>query len=228
MNYLLGTGFYPHEGAREVRDRWEGNVGWWADPSPARIVTVSVACPKGRCKSSDWAYGDWVVLPGNLGHVGDLLNGSKPHEFCGWSAAVMALAMIAYNGELDFVYLEEDALAFGPWVERMYAELGDGQFAFGRKMQGPPYMACSQSLFIVRHAFIPRFVATYLSLGKDGDPENLPETKFHRIEERFPVECRRLSFTVDRERSLPYDAEVWSAQKFTPDELEELRKRGMI
>jgi len=226
MNYLLGTGFYPHEGAREARWRWGDNLLRYAKPGPKRTVTIAVGMKELALETG--SFGDWIRLDRNLGHVGDLLNGSKPHEFCGWSASVLALAMIAYAGELDFVYLEEDALAFGPWVERMYAELGDGQFAFGRKMQGPPYMACSQSLFIVRHAFIPRFVATYLSLGKDGDPENLPETKFHRIEERFPVECRRLSFTVDRERPLPYDADVWSAQKFSPDELEELRKRGMI
>lgn len=226
MNYLLGTGYYPHPHAIEERFRWEQNVAFTAKPEPSRIVTISVGQNEPPLIGEDPV--NWVALPNNLGHVGDLLNGSKPHEFCGWSAAVLALAMIAYAGELDFVYLEEDALAFGPWVERMYAELGDGQFAFGRKMESPPYMACSQSLFIVKHAFIPRFVSTYLSLGRDGDPENLPETKFHRIEERFPAECRRLSFTVDRERPLPYDAEVWSAQKFSPDELEELRKRGMI
>lgn len=225
MKYLLGTGFYPHEGAAKARVRWSANVARIAKPKPQRIVTIAVGMNENNY-IRDW--GDWLYLPGNLGHVGDLLNGSKPHEFCGWSASMLALAMLAYAGELDFVYLEEDALAFGPWVQRMYAELGDGQFAFGRKMQSAPWMACSQSLFIVRHAFIPRFVSTYLSLGKDGDPENLPETKFQRIEERFPAECRRLSFTVDRERPLPYDSEVWSAQKFTADELEELRKRNLI
>lgn len=223
MNYLLGTGYYPHLGAHEARERWLCNVGEYAYPEPQAIMTLAVGM------KFPYMVGEHtIVLKNNLGHVGDLLNGSKPHEFCGWSASVLALAMIAYAGELDFVYLEEDALAFGPWVERMYAELGDGQFAFGRKMQSAPWMACSQSLFIVRHAFIPRFVSTYLSLGKDGDPENLPETKFQRIEERFPAECRRLSFTVDRERPLPYDAEVWAAQKFTAEELEELRKRNLI
>lgn len=227
MNYLLGTGFYPHAGAIPSRARWRDNVTKYAKPEPRRIVTIGVGAEDSPYTQYD-AFGWWVSLPRNLGHVGDLLNGSKPHEFCGWSASMLAMALIAYAGELDYCYLEEDALAFGPWVERMYAELGDGQFAFGRKMQSPPWMACSQSLFIVRHAFIPRFVSTYLSLGKDGDPENLPETKFQRIEERFPVECRRLSFTVDRERPLPYDADVFSAQKFTADELEELKKRNLI
>ena len=223
MNYLLGTGYYPHEGAEDARARWNLNVGCYAKPAPATIVTLGVGMTP--------PYPMWyhfIHTPGNLGHVGDLLNNSKPHKYCGWSASVLALAMIAYAGELDFVYLEGDALAFGPWVQQMYAELGDGQFAFGKKMQSPPWMACSQSLFVVRHAFIPTFVSTYLGLGTDNDPENLPETKFARIEERFPAECRRLSFTVDRERPLPYDAPVWSAQKFTPDELAELKRRNLI
>lgn len=224
MNYLLGTGYYPHEGAEAARARWNNNVSRFARPSPQVIFTVGVDTDKEPLIQE----GEWISLPGNLGHVGDLLNGKKPHQFCGWSAAVCSLAMLAYTGELDFVYQECDCLAFGPWVKQLYAELGDGQFAFGRKMQGPPWMACSQSLFIIRHAFIPTFVKSYLMLGTDGHPENLPETKFALIEERFPNECRRLSFTVDRERPLPYDAPVWSAQKFTPEELEELRKRGLI
>lgn len=195
-------------------------------------MTIAVDCGDDRALEGDggiiYPFNNWARLSGNLGHVGDLLHGKKHHQFCGWSASVLALAMIAYAGELDFVYLEEDALAFGPWVTQMYSELGDGQFAFGKKMQSPPWMACSQSLFIVRHAFIPTFVKCYLMLGTDGNAENLPETKFQAIEERFPNECRRLSFTVDRERPLPYDAPVWSAQKFTPDELEELKNRKLI
>jgi len=225
MNYLLGTGYYPHGGSVEARIRWSANVAKYTNPRPQRIFTLAVGIGEnGYLNDGD----DWLYFKNNLGHVGDLLNNSKPHKYCGWSASVLALAMIAYAGELDFVYLEGDALAFGPWVQQMYAELGDGQFAFGKKMQSPPWMACSQSLFVVRHAFIPTFVSTYLGLGTDNDPENLPETKFARIEERFPAECRRLSFTVDRERPLPYDAPVWSAQKFTPDELAELKRRNLI
>ena len=225
MNYLLGTGYYPHEGAQEARVRWSHNVSR-ANPAPRKIVTLAVGMsdPNNHLRDDD----SWLYLPGNLGHVGDLLNGSKPHQFCGWSAAVLSLAMIAYTGELDFVYLEQDALAFGPWVEQLYAELGNAHFAFGKKMESPPWMACSQSLFIVRHSFIPVFVKSYLMLGTDGNPENLPETKFQLIEERFTTACRRLSFTVDRERPLPYDAPVFSAQKFTETELAELSKRGLI
>ena len=224
MNYLLGTGYYGHPGSEVTRLRWCENVKRYAQPQPNRITTLCVGgliCPNG-------AHGECIDLDGNPGHVGQLLSGEKPHDFCGWSASVLALAMIAYCNETDFVYLEEDALAFGPWVQKLYEELGDGDFAFGHTMTSPPYMACSQSLFIVRHRFIPQFVATYIQLGKDGDPENLPETKFLRIEEKFPAKCRRLSFTVDRERPLPYDAPVWSAQKFTQDELAELRNRGLI
>lgn len=227
MNYLLGTGaFRDDHAAFAMRARWETCVlRTFASTPPEAIVTLAVGDAH---PPEHYHLGQWLRLPGNLGHVGDLLNGSRPHKFCGWSAAVIQLAMTAYCAELDFMYLEEDCLAFGPWVQQTYADLGDGQFVFGRKMTSAPWMQCSQSLFLIRHAWIPTFVHAYLGMGKDGDPDNLPETKFARIEEMFPAECRRLSFGVDRERPLPYDAPVWFAQKLTPEEMTELVRRGLV
>src|SRR5690606_28699715 len=144
-------------------------------------------------------YPNRINLAGNLGHVGDLIHGAKPHKICGWGASVCALAMIAYCAELDFIYKEQDCLAFGPCVSQMYQAMGDANMVFGRRMTTKPNMPCAQSLFLIRHKFIPNFVADYLSLGDESDKANTPEAKFVKIESLHPGKVRRLSFGYDRE-----------------------------
>lgn len=227
MNYTLGSGFYRDE---EFAKIWIENLMRHVSPPPNRIVIISVGGAKFP------ANGNWlweVRLPGNLGHVGELLKG-KDREFCGWSASILALAMIAYCNETDFLFLESDVLAFGPWVERAYQDMGDADMAFGGKMESEPFMACSQGLFLVRHRFIPTFVSGFIRMGSDsrlnsdGKTDNLPEDKFHRLREMFPHKIKSLSFGVDRMRPLPIDSPVWYAQHFTPEELDLLREKGLL
>lgn len=228
MKYLLGSSFF--DGGREFR-RDMARVWHWntlaARPTPSRIVIVAEGGSKVPIKSGDM---DVIELSGDLGHIGSHLNGSKKHEFTGWSASMCALAMIAYVDEADFIYKEEDCLAFGPWVEQMYADLGpDGDLVFGQAHRSPPWMECSQSLFLIRHRFIPQFVSMYLAMGKDGDVNNLGERKFTRMEERLgSTRIRRLTFGVDRERPLPFAAPVWYCQQLKSDELNQLKQLGLI
>jgi len=231
MKYLLGSGYYRPEnsGYDLFKYNWAENTAK-AAPAPNMVVII---CAGHEAPETVGAFHPIQALElrmgQNLGHVGDLLNGSKAYEFCGWSASVLALALLAYNAELDLLYKESDALAFGPWVERMYADMGDGDMVFGRKMNSPPYMACSQSLFLIRHRFLPAFVASYIAMGKDGDPHNLPETKFAKLEEIIGTDrIKRLSFGVDRERPIPWDDEVFFAQKWTDEELNEAKRRELI
>ena len=130
---------------------------------------------------------------------------------------------------LILIYKEEDCLAFGDCEDQLYTDMGDGDMAFGRRMTSEPWMECSQSLFIVRHAFIPQMVSAYLGMGKDGDVNNLGERKFQNLEARFGTHrIRRLTFGVDRERPLPFDAPVWFGQQFTNGEMEALKRRNLI
>ena len=142
---------------------------------------------------------------------------------------MLAGAMLAYTDESDFIYVEEDCLAFGPWVDRLYEDMGEAVMAFGLKHQSPPWMPCSQSLFIVRHSFIPTFVSTYLRMGRDGDVRTLGEQKFVIMEQQYgPTLIRRMSFGVDRERPIPWGAEVFYFQQPTKAELEEAATLGLI
>lgn len=227
MKYTLGSGYYKDEAFAKI---WVENLVKRATPSPNRIVVISVG------GASFPAAGTWfwqISLPGNLGHVGDLLKG-KDRDFCGWSASVLALAMIAYCNETDFIFIESDVLAFGPWVEQMYKDMGEGDMVFGGKMESEPFMYCAQGLFLVRHRFIPTFVSEFLRMGPDGQrdsegkTDNLPEDKFHRLREMFPDKIKTLSFGVDRMRPLPIDSPVWYAQHFTPEELNLLHEKGLL
>jgi hypothetical protein len=171
---------------------------------------------------------DVVSLSGDLGHIGSHLNKSVGYEFTGWSASMCALAMLAYTDCADFIYKEEDCLAFGPWVERLYADLGDKDLVFGRRMTSPPWQLCSQALFLCRHKFIPTMVSEYIALGRDGELGNTGENKFCKIEQKYPKRVGRHSLMCDRERPIPWDDPVWYAQQWKDDELDEARRRNLI
>lgn len=221
MRFLIGSSYFNNG----KRNQENVSVRWWrlvqkADPKPTRFVVISEA-------DSTFLWRDprleVVRLSGNLGHCGQLLSGEKPYAFSGWSITMLSLALMAYADEADFIYSEQDCLAFGPWVRQMYADLGDGDIVFGRRHDGPPWMPCSQSLFLVRHKAIPEFVAKYLSLGTDADKDNLGEHKFMKLMESWGQDrARMLSFGVDRCRPIPWDDRVFYFQQPTVDELLEV------
>jgi hypothetical protein len=168
-------------------------------------------------------------MDGDLGGPGELIHGKKDNELGAWSATMLTTAMLAYVNECDFVYVEEDCLAFGPWVKQLYTDLGDGGIAFGYKQLTDPYMPATGALFIVRRNFIPTFVSSYIEVGDDRDFNRLPEHRFCSIEEKFGgAIARRLSFGVDRERPIPWDNPVWYAQQISLEELEEFRRRNLV
>lgn len=232
MNFLLGTSYYRGgkggaEFRAEVMGHWCHRVSK-LDVAPQRVVVVCEgdSFPPPEVEKHRF---ETLMLPGNLGHCGDLLNGSKKSEFSGWSASMILLAMAAYTSECDFIYQESDCLTFGPIVQWTYDDLGDACMVFGRKMTSPPWQPCAQSWFLVRHQFIPTFVSTYLRLGGDNNVRSLGERKFVDIENRFGNSLvRRLSFGTDRERPIDWDAPVHYFQQPTREEIDEAKTRGLL
>jgi hypothetical protein len=214
MNYIIGSGYHR-------RCDWdEMMLGVWKANTERYSNNYYIM-------STDYSSGleGDIFLDNNVGHVGDLIKEGR-EGLCGWSASVCALAMIAYNCGRDFIYKEADCLWFG-WVpEKMYEDLGDRGMVFGAKMDAAPWMACAQSTFLIRHSFILDFLRGYLFLPHDKDM--LPEDKFVKLEENSPNNYGRISFGVDRMRPLPWDGEVWYAQQWTQEELDEAKKRGLI
>lgn len=224
MRFLLGTSVF--DGGKPERQAvtrlWVENIARM-DVKPSRVVVIG----EGGAKIPSF-LGDAVRLTGDLGHIhAHLDNGPKSHHaFTGWSASVLALAMLAYIDESDFIYRESDCLAFGPWVARMYRDCGNAGWVFGPKMTSAPWMACAQSLFLVKHGTIPHFVEQFLKRGDERERNRIGETRFVDMEKAIPA--ARLSFGVDRMRPIPWDDEVWYFQQPTPAELEEAKRRNLI
>lgn len=219
---FVGSGYFdtPGKHCAEFFRTWYANTAKIIPASDIHILSVGRSEP-----ASD--FGIWIELEGNLGHTHDLTNGRKPYEWCGWSMGFFTLAMLAYCNESDFCYKEQDCLAFGPWLDRMYSDLGNKNCVFGDSKHRDT-QACAQSLVLVRHYFIPEFVRLYLGTGDERIKENECELKFARLEKEHPDHFCRLSFGVDRDRPLPFDAEVWYAQHFTESEMLELIGRRLI
>jgi hypothetical protein len=229
MSYTIGSGYYcASKSAEEFSRIWIKNIELHANPFPKKIVVVSV---DGCHLPFDRPFLDEITLDGNLGHVHGLLGiegPKKDHEFCGWSGAVLATAMIAYCNETDFCWWEQDVLAFGDVIGQMYRDMGDRQMVFGGPMRSPPNMPCAQGLFLVRHRFIPTFVKSYIGKGSDASRVDLPEHKFASLARFFTSSITRLSFGVDRERPIPYTAPVFYCQHVSEAELAIMRTAGLI
>lgn len=226
--FLIGSSYFDN-GKNGQKFRQEFAHVWSANTARANPERVVVVCEAGSVRPNTGHNEQIISLSGDLGHCHDLIAKKKPHEFSGWSSSMVSLAMLAYTNEADFIFKEEDCLAFGDWVSQMYQDLRSGDLVFGYKHRSPPWMPCSQSLFLVRHRFIPEFVSTYLSLGGDNRTDNLGEHKFCKLESQFGINrIRRLSFGVDRERPIPYDARVFYAQQITPDELAKIRELKLV
>lgn len=194
-------------------------------PDPTRVVLVAEAGSKIPFALPD-NY-DVVNLSGDLGHVTDLECGRKKNEFAGWTAHMLALAMLAYCDEADFIYKESDCLAFGPCLEQMYIDMGVGEICFGHAQPVSPGFPSSQSLFLVKHSFIPAFVSAYISFG--GDAKIHGEHKMCQLRDKFGGgRVRQLSFGQDRCRPIEWHRKCLYIQQCYPEELAEMKSRNLI
>lgn len=228
--YVIGTGYYTRCGVRGdalawFYQLWLENTVKYAEPLAIYVLAG------GDGKLPKDAFGEkldcvviWTDILGDLGHCGQVLSGEKPYYFCGASATILTLAMLAYLNESDFIFKEQDVLAFGDYVATMYRELGDRGCIFGSQRG----QLCANSLFLVRHAAIPEFVRLYLGTPRENAPNQMGEIKYARLERERPDFFCRYSFGVDRERPFDVKAAVWYAQKFTTAELLTLRSAGLV
>lgn len=219
MNFTVGSGYYAS--GRELPGFpavWESRLSGCGAKS---IVVVGV----GGSKNPYSPLVQYVSLSGNLGYIGDIIGGLKPHSFCGWSAGMMALALIAYNNETDFIYVEQDCLVFGDWVNELYASLGGN---LGVVFGSNQLMECAQSLFLVRHSFIPTFVSDYIGQGPERSESNIPENKFSRLEKLKPESWGRFQFGYDRLRPFNPSDMAFYIQQVSNEDMVILKDSGLI
>jgi hypothetical protein len=226
MKYMIGSGYFDNHHAavpaRTMVRAWLASIRRYARPAPQRIVIVTAGGHNPLLLDSDI---ETIVCNGDLGN---LAAGTMHHDFAGWMPPVIITAMIAYNDEMDyFVFQEQDTIAVGPYIEQLRTDMGDGKMVIGRPISGMG-MAATQSLFMVRHDYIWKFVRDYLALGPDDNAHNRGEWKFHRMQMANPKDIRVTTLGPERDRPIPWDARVWYIQQPSLAEINEARARGLF
>lgn len=224
--YVIGTGYCNDCPANQVQfRRWLANTTRYAAPKRIYVIDAAdVVVPPYTLLAAPPQV-TWVPVE-NLGHIGD--KEVPPQQLLrGWSAGVLTGALLAYHCHADFIYKEQDTLAFGPWVQRMYQDLGDGDAVFGRLNTDPELRTLrAQSLFLVRQHAIPTFIRLYLDCS-GPDHVFLPEHKFTDIFDYQELVTKELSFGYDRSPG-DLDVEVFYSQRLTPEQIDYLQKKGRL
>lgn len=226
MPYLIGSGYFPNPcqliPAQEMAETWLACIRRYASPQPERILIVTAG---GYSPTLPGA--DILVCKGDLGNLSHKVAGQVNHDFAGWMPPMFIGAMVAYNEGLDYVFQEQDCIAFGPYIEQMYQDMGQKKAVIGGRVHGVGEPA-SQSLFLVRHAYIWQFLRDYLIEGPDDNEWNRGEKKFGRMRDKKPNEIGTLSFGVDRDRPIPWKKPVFSVQQWSREEFNEGKSLGLI
>lgn len=217
--YLIGTSFFQKPGQRRdlFYPLWYENTVKYSKPE--KIIVLSPA----NCAIAD-APGQWIPMSGDLGHVHDLNQHRKPYHWCDWSIGFCTLALLAYYNECDFIYKEQDVLAYGPWVERMYEQIGKNLMIFG----SAKCMPAVQSLVLCKHEFIPMFVHLFFGTGSEQVKSNEGELKFNRLSRMHRGLFGRYSFGYDRDRPFNEKDEVFYVQQCTSNDLKQLRAAKLL
>jgi len=198
---------------------WMANTLKYA--RPAEIVVANAA---GKCLQH--LGGPWLNAKHNYGHVKKLAKGEK-HG--GWWLGFMLGALMCYCHRHDFIYKEQDCLAFGPWVGHLLgtAKNTGASVVIGRFTQHP--YSIEQSLVLIKRHAILDFITEYLMLPK---PESLragrPEFKFLSIMKKRPKMVVFMQMGCGRDRPIPYEHKHFYAQHLTEPELLELRRRKLL
>lgn len=219
---MIGSGYHekPDNLASEFFHIWIRNIMKYdAD-------NIIVICDSG-CRIPDGYSVEVREIPldGNLGYCGDLLHDPKRGHFPGGPAVLMALAALAYIDEADLFYHEQDCLSFGDCLGHMYKEIFNGGIVFGRNRQKVRVENC---MFLLKHEFIPEFLATYAASEPETKPQSISENKFERWMNAEPTKWRYHTIPGGRDRPLPFKAATWYGQKFTEEEMATLREMKLI
>jgi hypothetical protein len=217
--YMVVSGYheFPNTGLGWFHDLWWDTLHRYAKPE--RVFIVS----SGGCKPPN-PKGDWIYLTGDLGGCGALLSGEKPYFTTGCAAVWMIGAWLAYANEMDLIIVEQDCLSFGHWPEVLYSEIGDKGAIFGKCKTFP----ASNSLFLVRHRFLPYFVYHFTEQGPENTVQRLSECKFANMVKAYPNDYAWFSFGYDRDRPFNVTDAVFTVQKLARPELILLRDAGLI
>ena len=216
---LIGTGFYA--GPENIIELGEFLSLWRANTARVSDNIVIADNSEGFCTNAEAYLPNCrhVRIWNNLGHAGDPISQTASTPLLGWSMSWMIPALIAYSEKCDFIYKEQDCLAFGDWLPIVR----QGAATIGRN----DVMPCEQSLFYIRHDYILTFVRNYLCLG-EHDAVMSTEEKFRRVMEQSGGMVQFHDLPGGRNRPLPDLTKPFYLQRITPDEMQTLKNANLI
>lgn len=217
-NYIVVSGYFnePDSGMDWFFPVWWRNVQQLRPP-PSKVFIVA----QGKHKLCD-APGEWICLDGDA----DLRQGN---DYPANQVVVCMGALLAWLNDCDLLYFEQDLLAFGPWIDRLYKEIGDKGMIMGYDKNVTSW--AQNSLVLFKRDFLLDFVRWYLGT-EPATAENIhtthAELKFGLFTREHPDRACFYEYGYDRERPFHATDEVWNAQKFTAHELKSLRDLGLV
>ena len=155
----------------------------------------------------------------NLGHFGDLLNKKKNDFLIGYTASAVYGMIDAYVRGKDFLYKEQDCLAFGDYVEEIYKIINNNK-QYGILVGPSKQQACSTAIHFVKRDNIPYAINKICSIP---DISCITEKKYSEI-----PNLGKLTFGYDRDRPFNAKDKIFYIQQVKIEELETLKKENLI
>jgi hypothetical protein len=225
VSYIIVSGYssgglHDTEGKRSLWSpdlflaKWTKNTYLHAHPLNTYVISSDSPPPEN---------GLLIVRVADLGHVQNM---PSEQRLSGWSAALLTGCLLAYQSNADLIFKEQDCLAFGPWVDRLYNEIGTAPFITGKTNSGGQANGLlAQSLMLVQNSALLPFVSTYLSITT-SDRDLWPEHKVKLIGAKLGI--AHTSMGYDRSRPINYADKAFYAQQWSDAELNELDNRKMV
>lgn len=176
--YMIGTGYYEssQRDSDFYKKYWLPNTLKYS--SPEKIIIVSAASP--NLKKLD--IEQWIDLTINPGHTDHMRRTGDMSLLGGWTIGFILGAMYAYSCGCDFIYKEQDCLAFGNWVEEARRELSakNVKMLMGRIPEYQQAEGTEVCLVYIERDFIPEFISRLMGINK-SDRDYFCEYKFLEI-----------------------------------------------
>jgi hypothetical protein len=240
MKYIITTGFYTSRAVTpnfvgqtgqekaDFFDIWYDNTLKYAKPEKIFIINSNAEIlPKEK-------KGIWIDLDYNFGYPANMIGRNYLFRFNGWTVAYVCGAMLAYANGYDFIFKEQDCLAFNGWVEQLYRdlELSGKKMLIGSECSSVPGLRCEQSLTIIKHDFILDFLQERFNMPQPdgGDGHTATEWKYADIMQKRANEIGYISFGYGRTR--PQNGfspiETFYVQQTLNHEVEKLKEINLI
>jgi hypothetical protein len=122
--------------------------------------------------------------------------------------------MYAYSCGCDYIYKEQDCLAFGPWIDSIYGKCSRENLKMltGRLYHPKKKLHIELSLMFLKYDFIIPFLSQLLAQSTP-DIKLRPETKFMNIKDKNPDLVDYLDFDYGGNRPFNPDDECFFIQK---------------